>query len=379
MNRSDLKNQVDSLLPANPAARSITPAADNTFRKLVLDNVLVPDDDTGTANNIVNGDSSDPMAFAPDVLQAAINSLISSALSNLSINSAGYLGNYATVGDAPTAGVPTNSVSIIGGEFHKFDGSDWINMISELNGTDVISLIDGEIGTAWKSGGSGGSGGSGEYLVQFDNVNAAPTDGVPDNAIAFIGGDLHQFDGTDWNNISDELTDAELVSYINNEIGNTDWQSGGSGGSSSGFDWTQAVGGFSASDQANWAQTSGDLTSIQDLKSAQSYVPTNAGDLLFDGSAEYFSANAVDAKLDTNNGNNNYLSPGAGVFTMFGIFLYNASNSDRHIKFQNNGGSNTYKINPTGVEIRNNGVTTETIAYTFTSGTTLFYCHPAHE
>lgn len=374
MNRNDLKANVDALLPANPAQRSIKPAADNTFRKLMIDNLANPDDDAGDAAAILAGGGAKPLMYLPGAIKTAIDTIIASALASLVVEGAGYLGSYANTGAAPTTGVPLNSVSVIAGVLSKWDGSNWVSLLADLSGTDVIALIDAEIGDTWKGGGSGGSGGAGTYLINYPNAGAAPTDGVPDGAYTLIADDLHKFNASTstWENVSDELTDAEVIQIINTELGSSDWQSGGSGGGSAGFDWTLALGGFSGSDITNWAESAGALTSITDLKSAQLYVPTNAGDLLFNAANKYFSANGVDAKLDINNGDNNYLSPGAGVFTIFGIFLYNGSNSDRHIKFQNNGGANTYKINPTGLEIRNSGVTTETIAYSFTSGTTYF-------
>lgn len=194
------------------------------------------------------------------------------------------------------------------------------------------------------SGGSGG-GGSTEYLPNYPDIASAPTSGVAVDSWTVINDLPHKFDGTTW--VPAFVNDDELI-------------------------YNEATGGFVGSLRDDWVESGGDLTSIKDLKSAQLFVPTSAGDILYNAANDYIESNAVDAKLDINNGVNDFLSPGDGPFTMFSVLLFTASNSDRHIKFQNNAGGNTYKVNPTGLEIRNSGLTTETIPFTFVNGTTYF-------
>lgn len=427
-------------------------------------------------------------------------------LDSITVGEAGYILNYANVGAAPTSGIPTGARTFIGGELYEFDGTNWVMDTADLSslGSEIVSAINTELGgTDWQGGGSGGGstdptasinfqenifnlnnvhqsitlnasiewdnvapdanrlnlssprdsqvqgatintvdididesgkflilancthtasssggkfiqivkngtdllavqaagdtimmnnpvfwygdlldtdkidirldgqfagtanvfgftivavkltasagsgGGSTEYLPNFADIPSAPTSGVNTGAWTIIADLPHKFNGTTWE-----------PDYV----------------SSSGISYTDATGGFAGSDRTDWIESSGDLVSIKDLKSAQLFVPTNAGDILYNTANDYISSNTgVDSKLDINNGDSGFLSPGSGSFTIISVLHYTASNSDRHIKFQNNGGANTYKVNPTGIEIRNSGNTTETIPYTFSSGITYFY------
>ena len=277
--------------------------------------------------------------------------------------------NYADVGSAPDPAAHSGKFVLIADDWHKSDGTNWVDQTSDLAGSDIVTLLNAELGnTTWQSGG-----GTAQYLPSFANIGAAPSTGVPTGAFAFINDKIHKYDGSTWVDQTDDLTDAEIVTAINTELGNTTWQGGSSGGSSLIFDWLTADGGFSGSDLTNWISSSGDLTSIQDLKSSQLFVPNTAGELQHDAGEKFFSADTTDTQLDINNGNSTYLNPGTGEFTIMVVMDYRGSNSSRHIKFQNNGSSNSIKFQSSGIEIRMSGFTTETIPFTLVDATTYFF------
>ena len=137
------------------------------------------------------------------------------------------------------------------------------------------------------------------------------------------------------------------------------------------FDWTTADGGFYAGDQSGWVESGGSPGELQQITGldGQVYVPDTTV-LYVDGSGVLSGNGSVNAEIDFNNGGNP-TSEHSGAYTHFMVLTYEG-NSDRHCKFQSNGGANTWDVQSDGIEIRMSGFTTEKLSGTFTSGVTYF-------